>query len=69
MLRYNGLESVSDYWLGDMETTLMELFIVEPKLRIIPNESLRSLISLQAVTIQTNLMKRLPMFSGLPKLR
>ncbi|XP_066257049.1 protein artichoke [Euwallacea similis] len=69
MLRYNGLERVSNDWLGSLETTLMELFIVEPKLRTIPEDSLSQHIALQAVTIQTNLLKRLPLFSGLPKLR
>uniref|UniRef100_A0AAR5PKM9 LRRCT domain-containing protein n=1 Tax=Dendroctonus ponderosae TaxID=77166 RepID=A0AAR5PKM9_DENPD len=69
MLRHNGLERVSNDWLGGLETTLMELFIVEPKLRTMPEDSLAQLIALQAVTIETNEMKRLPMFSGLPKLR
>lgn len=69
MLRHNGLERVSNDWLGGLETTLMELFIVEPKLRTMPEDSLAQLIALQAVTIETNQMKRLPMFSGLPKLR
>ncbi|XP_050309362.1 protein artichoke [Anthonomus grandis grandis] len=69
MLRHNGLERVSNDWLGGLETTIMELFMVEPKLRSMPEDSLMQMIALQAVTIQSNLMKRLPMFSGLPKLR
>ncbi|KAL1490941.1 hypothetical protein ABEB36_011610 [Hypothenemus hampei] len=69
MLRHNGLERVSNDWLAGLEDTLMELFLVEPKLRTLPEDSLINQVALQAVTIQTHLMKRLPMFSGLPKLK
>ncbi|CAG9771960.1 unnamed protein product [Ceutorhynchus assimilis] len=69
MLRHNGLERVSNDWLSGLETDLMELFIVEPKLRTIPEDSLRQQIALQAITVESELMKRLPLFSGLPKLR
>ncbi|KAK4880062.1 hypothetical protein RN001_008208 [Aquatica leii] len=69
MLRFNGLERVSTGWLSGLESTLMELFIVEPDLRSLPEDSLAQLHSLEAITIQTNLMKRLPRFSDLQKLR
>ncbi|KAF5306360.1 hypothetical protein FQR65_LT07384 [Abscondita terminalis] len=69
MLRFNGLERVSSGWLSGLEQTLMELFIVEPELRSLPEDSLIRLHSLEAITIQTNLMKRLPRFSDLLKLR
>ncbi|XP_065164593.1 protein artichoke isoform X2 [Atheta coriaria] len=69
MLRYNNLERVSNGWLHGLEDSLMELFIVEPDLRSLPDESLINQNLLQAVTIQSNTMKRLPQFSSLPKLR
>lgn len=69
MLRNNGLERVSSDWLTGLETSLMELYIVEPALRSFPEDSLDFIVSLQAVTIQSQLLKRLPKFSGLPKLR
>ncbi|KAJ3653920.1 hypothetical protein Zmor_013145 [Zophobas morio] len=69
MLRYNGLERVSSDWLVGLEKSLMELFLVEPDLRSLPDDSLIHLNHLEAVTIQTNQMKRYPLFSGLPKLR
>ncbi|KAF2904922.1 hypothetical protein ILUMI_01254 [Ignelater luminosus] len=69
MLRYNGLERVSAGWLSGLETSLMELFIVEPELRSLPEDSLDRMNALEAITIQSNLMKRLPRFSALPKLR
>lgn len=69
MLRYNGLERVSNDWLTGLEQSLMEIFLVEPHLRSIPDDSMLNLEVLQAITIQTKLMKRLPLFSGLPKIR
>ncbi|XP_018575842.1 protein artichoke [Anoplophora glabripennis] len=69
MLRYNGLERVSSDWLAGLQSTLVEIFIVEPRLRSLPDDSLSQLNALQAVTIQTALLKRLPIFSGMPKLR
>ncbi|CAH0557026.1 unnamed protein product [Brassicogethes aeneus] len=69
MLRYNGLERVSSDWLGGLGGSLMELFIVEPELRTLPEDSLLHLNSLEAITVQTNLMKRLPLISRLPNLR
>lgn len=69
MLRHNGLERVSRDWLIGLERSLMELFIVEPQLRSLSEDALVHLNSLEAVTIQSNLMKRYPVFSGLPKLR
>ncbi|KAB0797932.1 hypothetical protein PPYR_08925 [Photinus pyralis] len=69
MLRYNGLERVSSSWLSGLETSLVELFIVEPALRSLPEDSLAGLNILEAITINSNLLKRFPTFSDLPKLR
>ncbi|XP_030753584.1 protein artichoke isoform X2 [Sitophilus oryzae] len=69
MLRHNGLERVSNDWLGGLETVLVELYVVEPRLRSIPDDSLLPMISLEAITIDGKLMKRVPLFSGLPKLK
>lgn len=69
MLRNNRLERVSSGWLEGLHDSLLELFIVEPDLRSLPVDSLENLQGLEAVTLQSRVMKRLPRFSGLPKLR
>lgn len=69
MLRHNRLERVSSGWLEGLHDSLLELFIVEPELRSLPVDSLENLQGLEAVTLQSRVMKRLPRFSGLPKLR
>ncbi|XP_044750266.1 protein artichoke-like [Coccinella septempunctata] len=69
MLRQNGLERVSPDWLHGLEDLLMELFVVEPKLRYLPDDSLSRMNALEAITIQTNDLKRLPQISSLRKLR
>lgn len=69
MLRHNGLERLSAGWLNDMETNLVEIFIVERGLRSIPVDSLFGIRNLEAITIQSESLKRCPEFSGLPKLR
>ncbi|XP_050081330.1 protein artichoke [Anopheles maculipalpis] len=69
MLRHNGLERLSNGWLNDLDKSLVEIFIVERNLRSIPVDSLTGLRKLEAVTIQSENLKRLPDFSGLPKLR
>lgn len=69
MLRHNGLERLSAGWLNDMEVNLVEIFIVERGLRSIPVDSLTGIRNLEAVTIQSESLKRSPEFSGLPKLR
>ena len=69
MLRHNGLERLSAGWLNDMETNLVEIFIVERSLRSIPVDSLFGIRNLEAITIQSESLKRCPEFSGLPKLR
>lgn len=69
MLRHNGLESFSTGWLNDMEMNLVEIFIVERGLRSIPVDSLFGIRKLEAITIQSEGLKRVPEFSGLPKLR
>ncbi|OXU31673.1 hypothetical protein TSAR_000714 [Trichomalopsis sarcophagae] len=69
MLRNNRLERVSSGWLEGLHDSLLELFLVEPDLRSLPIDSLENLQGLEAVTLQSKLMKRLPSFSGLSKLR
>lgn len=69
MLRLNGLERVSNDWLTGLEPVLVEVFLVEPRLRSIPDDSFSKLSALQAITIQTKLLKYLPLFSGLNELR
>lgn len=69
MLRHNGLERLSAGWLNDMEANLVEIFIVERGLRSIPVDSLLGIRNLEAITIQSENLKRSPEFSGLPKLR
>uniref|UniRef100_A0A2M4AAW1 Putative leucine-rich transmembrane protein n=2 Tax=Anopheles triannulatus TaxID=58253 RepID=A0A2M4AAW1_9DIPT len=69
MLRHNGLERLSSGWLNDVDSSLVEIFIVERSLRSIPVDSLSGLRKLEAVTIQSEHLKRLPDFSGLSKLR
>ncbi|XP_029178483.1 protein artichoke [Nylanderia fulva] len=69
MLRNNRLERVSSGWLEGLHDSLLELFIVEPDLRSLPADSLENLQGLEAVTLQSRVIKRLPKFTGLPKLR
>lgn len=64
MLRNNRLERVSSGWLEGLHDSLLELFLVEPDLRSLPIDSLENLQGLEAVTLQSKLMKRLPSFSG-----
>lgn len=69
MLRDNGMERVAASWLAGLEDTLLEVFVVEPRLRSVPADSLEQLRGLEAVTLQGGAIKRLPRFSGLPRLR
>lgn len=69
MLRHNGLERLSSGWLNDVEGNLVEIFVVERGLRNIPVDSLYGLRNLEAITIQSENLKRCPEFSGLLKLR
>lgn len=69
MLRNNRLERVSSGWLEGLHDSLLELFLVEPELRSLPIDSLDNLQGLEAITLQSRSMKRLPRFSGLSKLR
>ncbi|XP_034840012.1 protein artichoke [Maniola hyperantus] len=69
MLRHNGLERVSAAWLESQETNLLEIFIVENELKSIPSESLMKLQNLQALTIQSQNLKRIPALMNMPKLR
>ncbi|GJQ85651.1 hypothetical protein Trydic_g20200 [Trypoxylus dichotomus] len=68
MLRYNGLERVSSSWLAGLEQTLMELYLVEPEMKSLPEDSLNNLAMLEAITIQSHMLKRLPSFANLPQL-
>ncbi|XP_072937338.1 uncharacterized protein atk [Epargyreus clarus] len=69
MLRHNGLERVSAAWLESQETSLVEIFIVENDLTSIPTESLTKLQHLQAITIQSNNLKRIAALINMPRLR
>ncbi|KAI4484631.1 hypothetical protein M0804_007197 [Polistes exclamans] len=69
MLRNNRLERVSSGWLEGLHDSLLEIFIVESDLRSLPIDSLENLQGLEAITLQSRVMKRLPKFSGLSKLR
>jgi Leucine-rich repeat (LRR) protein len=69
MLRHNGLERLSAGWLNDVESHLVEIFIVERGLRSIPDESFFGLRNLEALTIQSEGLKRCPEFSGMQKLK
>ncbi|KAL7299985.1 hypothetical protein TKK_0007300 [Trichogramma kaykai] len=69
MLRNNRLERVSSGWLEGLQDSLLELFLVEPDLRSLPVDSLENLQGMEAVTLQSKVMKRLPSFTGLSKLR
>ncbi|CAK1549694.1 unnamed protein product [Leptosia nina] len=69
MLRHNGLESVSAAWLETQEDNLLEIFIVENELKSLPAESLMKLQNLQALTIQSHSLKRIPALINLKKLR
>lgn len=69
MLRNNGVERLATGWISDLELHLVEIFIVERALRSLPFDSLIECKKLQAVTIQSNLLKRAPSFSGLYNLQ
>ncbi|VVC97269.1 protein artichoke [Leptidea sinapis] len=69
MLRHNGLERLSSTWLETQESNLMEIYIVENDLKSIPAESLSKLHYLQAITIQSQKLKRIPTFANLKKLK
>ncbi|XP_049772854.1 protein artichoke [Schistocerca cancellata] len=68
MLRDNGLERVAPTWLGGLEDSLLELFLVEPALRSLPADSLLRMRSLEALTVQAGGVRRVPQLSGLPRL-
>lgn len=69
MLRNNGVERLATGWLNDLESHLVEIFIVERTLRSLPFDSLIECKKLEAVTIQSNHLKRSPSFIGLFNLR
>ncbi|KAM3962801.1 artichoke [Aphomia sociella] len=69
MLRHNGVERLSAAWLESQEMSLVEIFIVENDLKNLPAESLMKLQNLQAITLQSHSLKRLPIISNMPKLR
>lgn len=70
MLRHNNLERFAPDSLNGLEDHLMELFVVEPDLKTLPHEVFANQFrNLEAITLQSSSMKRLPKFSGLEKLR
>lgn len=69
MLRENGLQRVTANWLAGLESSLVELFIVEPELRSLPDESLENLPRLEAVTLEAGAVTRLPRLANLTQLR
>lgn len=69
MLRENGIQKVASTWLSDQETSILELFIVEAELRSFPEESLMVLPRLEALSLIAGSLTRLPLISGLARLR
>eukprot|EP00102_Acyrthosiphon_pisum_P022330 XP_016659540.1 PREDICTED: chaoptin isoform X2 [Acyrthosiphon pisum] len=69
MLRENGIQKVASNWLSDQETSILELFIVEAELRSFPEESLMVLPRLEALSLIAGSLTRLPIISGLARLR
>ncbi|VVC38524.1 Hypothetical protein CINCED_3A023463 [Cinara cedri] len=69
MLRENGIQKVASNWLSDQETSILELFIVEAELRSFPEESLMVLPRLEALSLIAGSLTRLPLISGLARLR
>lgn len=69
MLRDNKLERVAANWLGGLEETLLEVFLVEPELKSLPEESFETLSKLEAVTVKAGFLSRMPNFSNLARLR
>ncbi|CAH0381414.1 unnamed protein product [Bemisia tabaci] len=69
MIRDNGLERVSSNWLLGLETSLLELYIVEPGLRSLPDDSLSTLPKLEAITLNVGAVKQIPSMAGLARLR
>lgn len=69
MLRDNGLQRVTASWLAGLETTLVEIFIVEPELRSLPEESFENLLKLEAITLHAGGISRLPVLTNLRNLR
>lgn len=69
MLRNNGVERLATGWLNGLEPSLVEIFIVERTLRSLPFDSLTECKKLQAVTIQSEHLKRAPSFATLTQLR
>lgn len=69
MLRENGLQRVTANWLAGLEDSLVELFVVEPELRSLPDESLENLSKLEAVTLHAGAVAHLPRFANLTRLR
>ncbi|KAL1123940.1 hypothetical protein AAG570_001710, partial [Ranatra chinensis] len=69
MLRENKLESVSSNWLAGLEEYLLEVFIVEPELRSLPEDCLENFPKLEALTLQAGGVSRIPNLSNLSRLR
>lgn len=69
MLRENGIQKIASNWLSDQEMTILELFIVEAELRSFPEESLMVLPRLEALSLIAASLTRLPVISGLARLK
>ncbi|XP_059481196.1 protein artichoke isoform X2 [Neocloeon triangulifer] len=69
MLRENSLERLAASALFGQEKALTELYIVEPKLNHLAAEIFSPLIKLQAITMQTPFLRRLPIIKHLPELK
>lgn len=69
MLRENGLQRISSNWLAGVETTLQEIYIVEPELRSFPDDLLVTLPKLEALTLSAGLITKIPAIFGLSRLR
>lgn len=69
MLRNNGLERVTANWLAGLEDSLVELFVVEPDMRSLPDDCLENMPKLEAITLEAGGVSRLPRIMNLKKLR
>ncbi|XP_014249730.1 protein artichoke-like [Cimex lectularius] len=69
MLRDNKLERVAANWLAGLEESLLEVFIVEPELKSLPEDSFDTLLKMEAVTLKAGFVPRMPNFSGLSRLK
>lgn len=69
MLRENGLQRVSANWLAGLESSLQEIYLVEPELKSFPDDSLITLPKLEALTLSAGSITKIPAIFGLSRLR